>query len=186
MIDSPRFEKGLAEKIDDLGGIGHVLLSHRDDVAAADRWAERFAARVWIHEADRDAAPYATDLVRGTQPVTLMSGVQLIPIPGHTKGHLAFHVDDRWLFAGDTLHWNHRREELDVTADYTFYSWDALADSIELLAQLQVEWVFPGHGMWHSMPHEAYTEEMTKLAPAMRQVGQSAWSRRPGTAFEWL
>ena len=57
MVDSPRFNRALAESVDALGGIGHVLLSHRDDVADADRWADRYGARVWIGEADADAAP---------------------------------------------------------------------------------------------------------------------------------
>ena len=59
MVDSPRFNRALAESVDALGGIGHVLLSHRDDVADAGRWADRYGARVWISEADADAAPYA-------------------------------------------------------------------------------------------------------------------------------
>ena len=46
MVDSPRYLRSLAERIDDLGGIAHVLLSHRDDVADADRWAERYGADV--------------------------------------------------------------------------------------------------------------------------------------------
>lgn len=51
MFDSPRFTRPLAEAVDALGGVAHVLLSHRDDVADADR----YGARVWIHEADADA-----------------------------------------------------------------------------------------------------------------------------------
>lgn len=37
MFDSPRFTRPLAEAVDALGGVAHVLLSHRDDVADADR-----------------------------------------------------------------------------------------------------------------------------------------------------
>ena len=60
MIDSPRFSRPLAAHVDKLGGVAHVLLTHRDDVADAARWAERYGARVWIGDADSDAAPYAT------------------------------------------------------------------------------------------------------------------------------
>ena len=45
----------------------HVLLSHRDDVADADRWADRYGADVWIHAADADAAPYATNVFEATR-----------------------------------------------------------------------------------------------------------------------
>jgi hypothetical protein len=41
MIDSPRYTRAITETVDSLGGIKHVLLSHRDDVADADKWAER-------------------------------------------------------------------------------------------------------------------------------------------------
>ena len=74
MVDSPRFSRPLAERLDGLGGIAHVLLSHRDDVADADRWAERYGARVWIGEADADAAPYATDITPPHTSVVISTG----------------------------------------------------------------------------------------------------------------
>ena len=75
MVDSPRFTRRLVEPIEAMGGIADILLTHRDDVADADRWAAHFGSRVWIHEADRSAAPYATDLLRGLEPSTVAPGV---------------------------------------------------------------------------------------------------------------
>jgi glyoxylase-like metal-dependent hydrolase (beta-lactamase superfamily II) len=98
MIDSPRYTRSITETIDSLGGIKHVLLSHRDDVADADKWADPYNARVWIHADDADAAPYATDITTTDQ--TVDEGVMSIHIPGHTKGHVAYHVDGRFLFTG--------------------------------------------------------------------------------------
>ena len=112
MVDSPRYTRVLTDALDTLGGLKHILLTHRDDVVDADKWAERYGSRVWIHRDDADAAPYATDITTGDQEVD--DGVISIHIPGHTKGHVAFHVDDKWLFTGDSLFWNHRREALDV------------------------------------------------------------------------
>ena len=37
-------------------------------------------------------------------------GLVVIPVPGHTRGSVAFHLEDRHLFTGDTLHWDHRRD----------------------------------------------------------------------------
>ncbi len=37
MIDSPRWTREVAGPVDDMGGIAHILLSHRDDVADAAR-----------------------------------------------------------------------------------------------------------------------------------------------------
>ena len=178
LVDSPRFLGSLAERVDELGGIAHVLLSHRDDVADADRWADRYGARVWIHEADAAAAPFATDVVHGSDAVTVAPGVVLVPIPGHTRGSVAVHVDDRWLFTGDSLHWNVRRQQLDVFPDQTWHSWDELAASMDVLAALNVEWVFTGHGMWHQVGTEAYARQMVALGPSMRDLGRAGWRRR--------
>ena len=185
MVDSPRYLRSLAERVDDLGGVTHVLLSHRDDVADADRWAERYGADVWIHTADADAAPYATVIFDGHDPTPVAAGTVALPTPGHTEGSVVFHVDDRWLFTGDTLHWNHRRNELDVTPEQTFYSWEALADSMDRLSGLTAEWVFPGHGMWHHVGAQRYESHMARLGTDMRQTGRAGWARRPDAAFNW-
>ena len=184
MIDSPRYNRSLAEIVDSLGGITHILLSHRDDVADADRWAERYGARVWIGEADRDAAPYATDIT-GDAIAVISPGVLSIPSPGHTQGHVVYHIDDRLLFTGDTLHWNYRRGELDVFPKQTFFSWEILADTMDMLARLNVEWVFPGHGMWHQTGSTEWKRQMTALGPAMREYGQEYWARRADTTYGW-
>lgn len=179
LVDSPRFLRSLAEQVDERGGIAAVLLTHRDDVADAERWADRYGARVWIHAEEADAAPFATDVVDGTAPVEVAAGVTLVPVPGHTRGSVAFHVDDRWLFTGDTLHWNARRAHLDVFARQTWYSWDRLADSMDVLARLRTAWVLPGHGGWHEVGADTYAAQMAGLGSAMRQVGRRAWPSRP-------
>ena len=185
MTDSPKFTRSLAERIDDLGGVRHVLLSHRDDVADADRWADRYGADVWIHTADADAAPYATVVFSGDEPAEIAPGAVAVPVPGHTEGGLAFHVDEKWLLTGDTLHWNHRRRELDVFAQHMFHSWEALADSIDRLSTLRVQWVFPGHGNWHNVGAAVYAEQMSRMGPAMREIGRASWAHRPDTAYNW-
>ena len=86
LVDAPRWTREVYEPIAELGGIADVLLTHRDDVADAERYAQRFEARVWIHQADMDAAPYATNFVAGVDPVRLRSEVVAIPVPGHTEG----------------------------------------------------------------------------------------------------
>ena len=183
LVDSPRYLRSLAERVDALGGIAHVLLSHRDDVADAERWADRYGARVWIHAEDAAAAPFATDVVDGDATVEISEGVTLVPVPGHTRGSVVFHVDDRWLFTGDTLHWNRRRRHLDVFSRQTWHSWERLADSMDVLARLRVEWVFPGHGMWADVGADAYAAEMADLGPSMREVGRTQWRRRAGSSI---
>ena len=125
------------------------------------------------------------DIVEGSEPTSIAPGVTAIVAPGHTEGHMVFHLDDRWLFTGDTVHWNHRHSELDVTPIQTFYGWEALAATMDVLAQLRVEWVFAGHGSWRHVGFDAYAAEMRELGPSMRRLGRFAWAERPGTPFDW-
>ena len=44
LIDSPKFVTPLVRRLEALGGIAHIFLTHRDDVADAGRYAEHFGA----------------------------------------------------------------------------------------------------------------------------------------------
>jgi glyoxylase-like metal-dependent hydrolase (beta-lactamase superfamily II)/ferredoxin len=184
LIDSPRYLRPLAERVDALGHIDHVILTHRDDVADADRWAERYGARVWVHAEDAAVAPYATDVVAGSRGATVTPGVAIVPIPGHTRGSVAIHVDHQFLFTGDSLYWNRRRQQLDVFPGATWFSWDRLAESMDRLAAFRVEWVFPGHGIWHHVGADNYTGQMKLLGPTMRSLGRSALPMHDGEGLE--
>ncbi|MCU1353186.1 MAG: fold metallo-hydrolase [Acidimicrobiales bacterium] len=158
MVDAPRFTRRLTGPIDELGGIAHILLSHRDDVADADRWAERYDARVWIHADDRAAAPYATDLLEGLATVSVAPGVTATPVPGHTRGSVVYLVDDRWLFTGDSLAWDHDRADLVAFRGACWYSWTEQTRSLARLAdEATFAWVLPGHGARIQLaPHDAH------------------------------
>lgn len=178
LVDSPRWTRRLVEAFEEVGGLDHILLTHRDDVADADRYAERFGARVWIHEADAAAAPYATDIVEGGDRVEVRPGLAVLPIPGHTKGSVAFHLEDRFLFTGDSLHWDRRREHLDVFSGSTWYSWEALGGSMASLVDVPFEWVLPGHGKWHRAPASQNQAEMEALAADFGRFERAGWRHR--------
>jgi len=44
LVDSPRFVEHLASRFAALGGIRYIFLTHRDDVADAEKYAARFSA----------------------------------------------------------------------------------------------------------------------------------------------
>jgi glyoxylase-like metal-dependent hydrolase (beta-lactamase superfamily II)/ferredoxin len=179
LIDSPRYARGLVDRFSELGGVAHVLLTHRDDVADADRYAKRFGARVWIHEADADAAPYATDIVRGDDVAAVAPGVRAIPVPGHTRGSLAFEDDRGHLFTGDSLSWNEDRKGLDVFGSHTWYSWPALTASMARLASVaRFSWVLPGHGKWGQAAPDEMTRQLARLAGDMAEHSALTWDRR--------
>ena len=126
LVDAPHWNRKVVDAMEARGGLAHVLLSHRDDVADAARYAEHFGAHVWIHEADRDAAPYATDVVTGIDEQRVAPGVVAFPVPGHTRGSVLYVVDDTWLFTGDSFAWSAEREVLYAFRGATWYSWDEL------------------------------------------------------------
>ncbi|MEA2717131.1 MAG: hypothetical protein QOI99_1448 [Actinomycetota bacterium] len=158
MIDAPRYTRSLKAPLDALGGVSDILLTHRDDIADAPRWAERYGARVWIHEADASAAPFATDLLRGEEPVVVAAGVVAVPVPGHTRGSVVFAVDDTWLFTGDSLAWSHDRHDLVAFRGACWYSWREQTRSLARLADTaSFSWVLPGHGARvHLDPDDAH------------------------------
>jgi glyoxylase-like metal-dependent hydrolase (beta-lactamase superfamily II) len=146
LADSPRFVAPLVEAFERLGGIAHILLSHRDDVADAEKYARRFGARVWIHEDDRDAAPFASDVLRGPEVTRLTPSLIAMPVPGHTKGSVVYLLEDRVLFTGDSLYWSPRRGRLSAFRDACWYSWSEQMRSLARLSDLSFEWVLPAHG----------------------------------------
>jgi glyoxylase-like metal-dependent hydrolase (beta-lactamase superfamily II) len=179
LVDSPRYTGRLVDRLAELGGVAHVLLTHRDDVADAARYAERFGARVWIHATDADAAPFATDIVHGDDIVAVAPGVRAIPVPGHTRGSMVFEDDRGHLFTGDSLSWNEERGGLDVFGSATWYSWKALTASMARLARVtRFSWVLPGHGKWGHADAEEMARQLGRLADDMCAHTARTWDRR--------
>ena len=123
LVDSPRWTRRLAAPLEDLGGVADILLTHRDDVADAERWADHFGARVWIHADDRAAAPFATDVLQGHADHDIRDGMIAVPLPGHTRGSVAFLLDERYLFSGDSLAWDATAGDLVAFRRVCWYSW---------------------------------------------------------------
>ena len=113
-----------------------MLLTHRDDVADADRYARRFGARVWIHAADRSAAPWASDIFDGdeTSETSVAPGVVAMPVPGHTRGSVIYLVDETWAFTGDSLAWSLDHDDLTAFRGACWYSWAHQTRSLSAFA----------------------------------------------------
>ena len=169
MIDAPRWSSRVVNHIADGGGLARILLTHRDDVADAERYAEHFGARVYIHEDDARAAPFATDLICGDAPVAISEGVTVIPTPGHTIGSVVFLLDETYLFTGDSLDWNHEGGKLRASPGTCWYSWTAQTDSLDRLAEHRFEWVLAGHGGSAQRPTEEMRAHLLNLVAWMRQ-----------------
>jgi glyoxylase-like metal-dependent hydrolase (beta-lactamase superfamily II) len=170
LIDSPRLAADLVKWFRDAGGIAHILLSHRDDVADAGKYAHEFGARVWIHCDDHSAAPYATDILEGRSSRMIAPGVRAIPVPGHTRGSVVYLVDDQVLFSGDSLAWSGRERDLVAFKDACWYSWAELTRSLGRLAACRFEWLLPGHGWPVHLPAEEMNARLLALVRRMRET----------------
>jgi len=168
LVDAPRYVDRLAAWFRDAGGIRDILLTHRDDVADADRYAGHFGARVWIHERDRDAAPFATEILRGPEATQIRPGLTAVPVPGHTEGSVVFLLEECYLYTGDSLAWDHDRMDLEAFRDACWYSWEEQTRSLERLAEYRFEWVLAGHGGSGQLPAPKMRERLLALVQMMR------------------
>ncbi|MFN7143436.1 MAG: MBL fold metallo-hydrolase [Myxococcota bacterium] len=153
LIDSPRAAAPLMKRVEALGGVRWMVLTHRDDVADHAIWARRFGCERIIHRADGSAVPGAERFVDGDDPVALAPDLTLIPLPGHTRGSMGLLFRDEVLFSGDHL-WGRRDGDpgagLAAGRGVCWYDWPTQIRSMERLRTWRFGHVLPGHGApWH-------------------------------------
>jgi glyoxylase-like metal-dependent hydrolase (beta-lactamase superfamily II) len=154
LIDSPRYVGALVKKIEALGGLRYIFLTHRDDCADAPRYARRFGAQRIIHRADLSAQPDAEIIADGEDPVALAPDFTIVPTPGHTRGHCVL-LHREYLFTGDHLDYDRDRKTLAAWQGVCWYSWPRQLESIARLRAYKFSWVLPGHGQRvHQPPAE--------------------------------
>ena len=169
LIDSPRWNEGLARRIEELGGARWMLLPHQDDVADPARYAERLGLERAIHAADAAALGGPAELVlRGTEPAAIAPGVLAIPTPGHTRGSTCFLVDGHALFTGDHLAWSPGRGHLYAFRDACWFDWETQTRSMERLLEHSFAWVLPGHGRQARFSAERMRAELERCIAWMR------------------
>lgn len=169
LIDSPKFQPRLVRRLEQMGGIAHIFLTHSDDVADADKYAKHFTARRVIHRAELHSQPDAEVVLDADGPVELAPGLVAIPTPGHTEGHCVLLADDRFLFTGDHLAWDRHAGQLDAHRDYCWFSWQRQVESLARLAEFSCEWVLPGHGQRVRLPAEEMRGQIQDLVARMRK-----------------
>jgi glyoxylase-like metal-dependent hydrolase (beta-lactamase superfamily II)/ferredoxin len=147
LVDSPRFAALLVKRLEALGGIRYLYLTHRDDVADHQRFRDHFGCDRLLHEADITEATRSVELpLMGQDPYELAPDLFIIPVPGHTQGHTVLLYQNCYLFTGDHLAWSEHLGHLYAFRDYCWYSWPLQIESMHDLAQYSFEWVLPGHG----------------------------------------
>jgi glyoxylase-like metal-dependent hydrolase (beta-lactamase superfamily II)/ferredoxin len=154
LVDSPRFAGQLVKQIERMGGVRTMFLTHRDDVADHERFAQKFGCERIMH-ADDGARRFGLERpLEGGDPIQIDPDLLVIPVPGHTRGHAVLLYRNRFLFSGDHLAWSPNRETLIAFRNACWYSWAEQTRSMEKLLNYDFEWVLPGHGRMH---HDSLT-----------------------------
>jgi glyoxylase-like metal-dependent hydrolase (beta-lactamase superfamily II)/ferredoxin len=149
LIDSPRFATQLVRKIDAMGGVKRMFLTHKDDIADHRRFAERYTCKRVMHTDDGAQRLGIEQVIRGSEPIALDDDLIAIPVPGHTRGHMVLLYKHKFLFTGDHLAWSPNRQSLIAFRSACWYSWTEQIKSMEKLLDYKFEWVLPGHGRIH-------------------------------------
>jgi glyoxylase-like metal-dependent hydrolase (beta-lactamase superfamily II)/ferredoxin len=168
LVDSPRFTNPLVKKIEEMGGVNWMFLSHKDDIADHWKFAERFGCRRAMHAADGAARLGVEYVIDGEEEVRLDDELLVIPTPGHTRGHMVLLYRDKFLFTGDHLAWSPERETLTAFRSVCWYSWAEQTRSMEKLLAHRFEWVLPGHGRIHHESTEVMHSHLERVVNWMK------------------
>lgn len=169
LIDSPRFAGPLVRRVDEMGGVSTMLLTHRDDVADHAKFHERFGSRRVIHAADAEGLRGVERVLEGIEPSEIEPGLLAIPVPGHTRGSVVFLWTERYLFSGDHLAWSERLGHLCAFRSACWYSWSHQVESMKRLLDYRFEWVLPGHGRSVYLPADQMRDSLERCIEWMSQ-----------------
>jgi glyoxylase-like metal-dependent hydrolase (beta-lactamase superfamily II)/ferredoxin len=171
LVDSPRFAGPLVRRIEQLGGVALMFLSHRDDIADHAKFAGHFGCPRVMHEGDGAARLGIERIVRGEAPLALATDLTCIPTPGHTRGHQVLLYRNEALFTGDHLAWSPTRQTLVAFRDVCWYSWREQTRSMARLLDYRFEWVLPGHGRIHQAPADDMHDHLRRCVDWMERQG---------------
>jgi glyoxylase-like metal-dependent hydrolase (beta-lactamase superfamily II)/ferredoxin len=170
LIDSPRFASQLIKRIEAIGGVSQMLLTHKDDIAAHALFHEKFNCRRLMHANDGAARIGVEQVVQGEEPLALDDDLLVIPTPGHTRGHVVFLYKKQFLFTGDHLAWSPQRQTLTAFRSVAWYSWPEQTRSMERLLDYEFEWVLPGHGDIHHDSVENMHHHLERCVSWMKTI----------------
>ena len=163
LVDSPRFAPPLVKRLEEMGGLRYLYLTHRDDVADHQKFHDHFGCDRILHADEINFGTQSVEIkLTGSDPVQIEPELLIIPVPGHTKGHTVLLYQKKFLFTGDHLAWSARQNQLVGFREACWYSWEELQRSMQKLANYSFEWVLPGHGRRYHADSQTMHQEMQK------------------------
>jgi glyoxylase-like metal-dependent hydrolase (beta-lactamase superfamily II)/ferredoxin len=174
LVDSPKFLPKLVERFKELGGIKYIFLTHRDDVADANKYAAEFGAKRIIHKLELESEPDSEIVLTEEKPFHFAPDFEIIPVPGHTPGHIVLLFRGKFLFSGDHLFFDTAKQRLSASRDYCWYSWEEQIKSMAALANHSFEWILAGHGNRAHLSQEVAGKQIKALVKRMR-LSEREW-----------
>ncbi|MBP0020047.1 MAG: MBL fold metallo-hydrolase [Cyanobacteria bacterium SBLK] len=170
LVDSPRFSLPLVKRLEVMGGIRYLYLTHRDDVADHQKFREHFQCDRILHQNEISSSTQDVEIqLEGDKPFLLEPDLLIIPVPGHTKGHTVLLYKNTFLFSGDHLAQSRHTGDLYAFRRACWYSWSEQINSMEKLADYSFEWVLPGHGRRYHSDRETMQQQMQNCIAWMKQ-----------------
>jgi glyoxylase-like metal-dependent hydrolase (beta-lactamase superfamily II) len=170
LIDSPRFTRPLVRRIEQMGGVRLMYLTHRDDIADHAMFAAHFGCPRIMHQADGAGRLGIERVSSGRDVVRIDEDLLSIPTPGHTRGHQVLLYRNDVLFTGDHLAWSPSRLALTAFRDACWYSWSEQIASMDRLLAYRFTWVLPGHGRRHQAPSSEMHDQLEACVAWMKQA----------------
>ncbi|MHC5676879.1 MBL fold metallo-hydrolase [Nostoc sp.] len=171
LVDSPRYTPPLVKRLEELGSIRYMYLTHKDDVADHQKFAEHFQCDRILHVDDISADTRNVEIQpTGSEPFPLTPDLLIIPVPGHTKGQTVLVYKNKFLFTGDHLAWSESLHQLVAFHGACWYSWSEQTKSMRNLANYSFEWVLPGHGRRFHADRETMRQQMHKCIEFMESL----------------
>jgi len=164
LVDSPRWAPPLVQRLQLMGPIKYMYLTHRDDVADHRKYRQHFGCDRILHQDEISAGTRDVEIqLSDREPFPLAEDLLIIPVPGHTKGHTVLLYNQKFLFTGDHLAWSARLNQLIAFRNVCWYSWSELIKSMGQLTNYSFEWVLPGHGRRYHADAETMQHQLQQF-----------------------
>ena len=171
LVDAPRAVGPLMDRIEQMGGVRWMVITHGDDLADQAAFADRFQCERVMHEADVEdfGVTGIERVVHGGDEVQLADDLLIIPTPGHTRGSVVLLHAGTWLFSGDHLWGSPRLGYPTASRAFCWYSWEQQLESIERLLAHDFRAILPGHGPVHrATDASAMRAELVRALASLR------------------
>ncbi len=173
LVDSPRFTPALVQRLEEMGGVKYMFLTHKDDVADHQKFHDHFSAARIIHRKELCSAIPTAEIVLEHDFHSKIDDAEdelaMIHTPGHTEGHTVLNYKRKFLFSGDHLAYSARMNQLYAFRKHCWYSWEKQIESVEKLIEYYWEWLLPGHGRRMKAHPEAYKIHIEKCVNWMQE-----------------